>query len=209
LYDDFDSQRGVVLPFVREGLKAGEQVFYVASEPPADDWLFEFQLGGIDVDRARTNGSLIVCEGEHWLSPGAFSSLGNARAAWDMIEEGLQSFEGVRFVVDAGWTLDPPIPYDLVCHWEATINVVNSDDVNVRTLCLYNTNRQSFLAVHSALRTHPIVVVGGKYRLNRYYEAERILENEPHLNHSLADAGMVEGILLELSRQQEYAGEPA
>jgi hypothetical protein len=81
--------------------------------------------------------------------------------------------------------------------------------VNVRTLCLYNTNRQSFLAVHSALRTHPIVVVGGKYRLNRYYEAERILENEPHLNHSLADAGMVEGILLELSRQQEYAGEPA
>jgi hypothetical protein len=80
LYDNFDAQRQAVLPFIREGLALGEQVYYVADEQSADDWLFEFQIAGVDVERERAKGALIVCEGEHWRTPGTFSSMNNARA---------------------------------------------------------------------------------------------------------------------------------
>ena len=202
LYDDLHQLYPEVLAFGRDGLSQGEQVYYVADERSADDWRFELHAGGIDVDREEAKGSLIVCEGEHWRSPQPFSSIRNARAAWELVESGLEEFGGVRFAVDMGWTLDPPVPHDLLCHWEATLNVLNSD-VNVRTMCLYNVRRHSAVSIHSALRTHPIVMVSGRCVRNPYYEAERILENEPHLNHSIADASMVEGLLLSLTRLPE------
>jgi chemotaxis family two-component system sensor kinase Cph1 len=204
LYRSIEEQKEVVLPFIKEGLERGEQCVYVADEQTADDWCFEFQAHGIDVAEARKNRSLIVCSGEHWRMPGQFSSVQNSRAAWRMIEGALANFTGIRFAVDAGWTLDPPISNDLVCHWEATQNLVIADSA-VSVLCQYNINRHSATAVHSALRTHPHAIAGGKLRPNPYYEAPRILENEPHLNHSDADAGAVEGMLINLASHHQPA----
>jgi len=202
LYEGLDEQRQAVLQFLKDGLDGGEQVWCVSDEVSDDEWNFELQASGIDVDKERRKGSLVVCQGEHWRRPTPFSSIQNARETWELIENGLAGFSGVRFAVDMGWTLEPPIPHDLVCHWEATLNLVIADEPNVRTLCLYNTRRQSARRVHSALRTHPFVIVGGIYRPNPFYEAANILDNEPHLNHSDADGGAVEGMLLQL------AGEP-
>lgn len=201
LYESVDEQRLAVLPFLRDGLKVDEQVWCVADEQTDDDWYFELQAGGIDVDKERRNGSLVVCQGEHWRRPTPFSSIQNARETWELIENAMAGFAGVRFAVDMGWTLEPAIPHDLVCHWEATLNLVIEDEPRVRTLCLYNTRRHSARRIHSALRTHPFVIVGGIYRPNPFYEAMAILENEPHLNHSQADGGTVEGMLLQLAAE--------
>jgi hypothetical protein len=201
LYDNVEDQRDAVVPFIKEGLASGEQCIYVADELSVDDWWFEFQTQGIDVETERRRDGLIVCSGENWRSPAAFNSIQNGREAWRLIEDALARFSGIRFAVDAGWMLDPPIPYDMVCHWEATLNLVIDDDVEARVLCQYNTRRHSAVAVHSALRTHPIVLIGGQYRLNPYYEAPRILEQEPYLNHSNADAGAVEGMLIALANE--------
>jgi hypothetical protein len=202
LYESLDELRQTVLRFLKDGLAAGEQVWCVADEQSDDEWYFELQANGVDVDKQRRLGSLVVCQGEHWRSSTPFSSIQNARETWELIENALAGFSGVRFAVDMAWTLDPPIPHDLVCHWEATLNLVIEDEPRVRTLCLYNTRRHSARRVHSALRTHPFVILGGIHRPNPFYEAAQILENEPHLNHSQADGGTVEGMLLQL------AGEP-
>jgi hypothetical protein len=202
LYESLDEQRDTILRFLKDGLAAGEQVWCVADEQSDDEWNFELQANGVDVDKARKIGSLVVCQGEHWRRSTPFSSIQNARETWELIENGLAGFSGVRFAVDMAWTLEPPIPHDLVCHWEATLNLVIEEEPRVRTLCLYNTRRHSARRVHSALRTHPYVILGGIYRTNPFYEASHILENEPHFNHSQADGGTVEGMLLQL------AGEP-
>jgi hypothetical protein len=205
LYETFDEQREAVIPFIKEGLEQGEQCVYVADEQSVDEWGFEFETQGIDVEAERRRGSLIVCAGEHWRRPAAFNSIQNGRETWRMIESALNTFSGIRFAVDAGWTLEPPIPSDMVCHWEATLNIVIDDGVPARVLCQYNVRRHNAIGVHSALRTHPLVSVGGLYRPNPYYEAPRILEQEPHLNHSTGDAGMVEGMLIALANQPRMA----
>jgi hypothetical protein len=199
LHRGFQEQKAAVLPFIKEGLDKGEQCYYIADERSADDWRFELQAYGINVQEEEKRGSLIVSGAERWRRPQDFSSTANARRFWELIERGLESFNGVRFAIDAGWMLDPEIPTDLICHWEATLNVVIDDGVNVRMLCQYNLGRHSWAGVHSALRTHPTAQIGGVPRPNPYYEAMRILENEPHLNFSNADAGMIEGMLIALS----------
>jgi hypothetical protein len=209
LYESFEEQRDAVVPFIKEGLANGEQCVYVADEQSTDEWCFEFQTQGIDVEAEKQRGSLIVCAGERWRRPAAFSSTQNGRETWRMIEAAMVNFKGIRFAVDAGWTLDPPIPYDLVCHWEATLNIVIDDDVEARVLCQYNIRRHSAVAVHSALRTHPLAMIGGLYRPNPYFEGPRILEHEPHLNHSHADAGQVEGMLITLANQPQVSNETA
>jgi hypothetical protein len=199
LHRGFQEQKAAVLPFIKEGLDNGEQCYYIAAEQTVDDWRFELQAYGIDVQEEEQKRRLIICAGERWRPPHDFSSTTNARRTWEMIERGLESSNGVRFAIDAGWMLDPLIPTDLVCHWEATLNVVIDDGVNVRVLCQYNIGRHSLAGVHAALRTHPIAQIGGGPRTNPYYEAMRILENEPRLNYSNADAGMIEGMLMALS----------
>jgi two-component system, chemotaxis family, sensor kinase Cph1 len=204
LYDTFDEQRDIVVPFIKEGLENDEQCVYVADEQSAEDWCFEFETQGIDVDKEKERGSLIVCSGEHWRRPTGFSSTQNGRDTWRTIERALAGFCGIRFAVDLGWTLDPPVPNDLVCHWEATLNVT-IDDAPARVLCLYNLRRHTATAVHSALRTHPIAVVAGAWRGNPFYEAPSILQHEPHLNHSKADATMVEGMLMSLAQHPQVS----
>jgi hypothetical protein len=200
-YETFEQQRQAVVPFFREGIENGEQCIYVAEPPALDDWYAEFQAAGIDVVSAIRNVSLVLCAGENWRLPGDFNSIVKAGQVWEIIENGFASFSGVRFAIDASWMLEARIPPDRICHWEATFNPLVAGDHEVRVLCQYNLNHHSAECIHSALRTHAVAVVGGRICENPYYDAPRILEREPYLNYSDADAGLIEGMLIHLATQ--------
>ena len=198
LYNTSNEQKEVVLPFVRDGLRNGEQCIYVADEQPVDEWRFELQAYGIDVQTELTNGSLVVCSGESWRQPGDFNSIANARRGWAMMEQAFERFRGIRLVIDAGWMLEPPVAVESLCHWEATINPLIEGGREARVICQYNLSRHSAPAVHSALRTHPILLLDGRQRTNPYYEAPLILEREPELNRSDVDAGTIDEMVSKL-----------
>jgi hypothetical protein len=187
-----------VLPFVRDGLQTGEQCIYVADEQPVDQWRREFQAYGIDVEAEMMKGSLVVCSGESWRQARGFSSMANARRGWELMTRAFQRFRGIRLVVDAGWMLQPPVAADRLCHWEAAINPLLAGDFEARVICQYNLARHSAPAIHSALRTHPVLLMDGRARSNPYYEAPLILENEPNLNGSDADAAAIDAMLSKL-----------
>jgi hypothetical protein len=65
----------------------------------------------------------------------------------------------------------------------------------VRSLCQYNLNRYSAPVIHAALRTHPSVLYKGHRRENAFYEADRILANEPFLNDCTEDRRVVQRLL--------------
>ena len=108
-------------------------------------------------------------------------------------------FKGVRVVGDAEWELNPAVTSDRLCHLEATaILVVEGEPV--QAICQLSRKNYSESAIYAALRTHPVVLYEGQtYRNNPNYEAPRILENEPDLNHSEADALVLEKALARLS----------
>jgi hypothetical protein len=109
----------------------------------------------------------------------------------------MANFKGLRIAGDAAWALRPELAVDQLCHWEATANLLYKGQ-EIRAICQYNLRDHSPGAVHSALRTHPLVILDGLVRPNPYYEAPKILENEPLLNNTNANAQDVEGMLSRL-----------
>jgi hypothetical protein len=198
LYEDLNEQKGVVLPFIRDGLRKGEFCLFLTSERSIDDWSLEFQAFGIDVKTELAEGALTIARGEDLRQPAEFNSIVKARELWRLVEAKLAAYKGVRIIGDAEWALiEPSLTSDQLCHWEATADLLYKGEA-VTTICMYDLNRHSPSDIRAALRTHTAAQVAGKRYANPFYEAANILENEPHLNESDADGSMVEDMLRRL-----------
>jgi chemotaxis family two-component system sensor kinase Cph1 len=190
-------QKAVMLPFFREGLENGEHCIYVTTHRSVEDWYLELQAYGVDVPSALESGALQIIEKDVWRPPGDFKPLVKAREVLGLIESLLQDFKGVRIAGDAAWALNPDMPMDQLCHWEATANLVYEGQ-DVRAICEYNLEEQSPAAIHTALKTHRLAVIDGRLRENPFCEAPRLLEMEPDLYGSDADAEMADELLTQL-----------
>ena len=195
LYEDYNEKKGVVLPFIRNGLRNGEHCLFVTSERSVDDWFLEFQAYGIDVKREIGKGALVIATGEQMRQTPGFNSIVKARELWGLIEAKLGSYGGVQIIGDAEWALiEPPLTAGQLCHWEATAGLLYEGEA-VRTVCMYDLTRHSPSDIRAALRTHAAAVMGGRRYANPYFEAALILEHEPRLNCSKADEGLVQEML--------------
>jgi hypothetical protein len=202
LFEGVNEQKALVLPFLLEGLRQGEACVYVTGRQSIDDWYLELQAYGIDVQRERQREALTVVSGAEYRRPQGFTSTNKARELLHFINDRLRDFPGVRIAGDVAWEWAPALSADRLCHWEATANLV-FEDLDVIVICQYDIGTDSPALIHSALRTHPQVVLRQQLYLNPFYEAPRILENEPHLNHSDADAERVEAMLSQIRSEPD------
>jgi hypothetical protein len=69
------------------------------------------------------------------------------------------------------------------------------EETAVRALCQFDLNHHSSSAIHTALRTHPHVILDGRLYSNPFYEAKQIFDNEPISYASNADSEMVQEML--------------
>ena len=198
LYDNSNDKKAVVLPFIRDGLRKGEHCVFMTNERSQYDWCLEFQAYGIDVKEELQKGALTIDTGENWRGTDGFRSLAQARELWNALEPRLDAFTGVRIVGDAEWVrLEPRLTDGQLCHWEATADLLYQGEA-IRTICMYDLDRHSPSELRAALRTHPTALVAGRQYANPHYEASRILENEPHLNGSVADRAFLNDMLMQL-----------
>jgi len=198
LFENSGEQLETLRHFVKAGLTIGECCVLIVPDESQDDWYFQLQAYGVDVSEERRRGALEVLRATDWYSvEGGFTSVAMAQRLWRMISVAGTRFAGLRLVSDMTSTIAAPLSDDQLCHWEATTNLV-LEGSDARTICQYDLNRHPSAVIHNALRTHPQVVVGGRLLANPYYEAPKILANEPFLNHSEADAEAVETMLTSL-----------
>jgi hypothetical protein len=200
LYRGWSERAGVVRPFVRDGLERDEYCLIVTNPKSADTWRSDLKTFGVDVDEAEQRGALEFASGENWrepLSNGAPNSIIMARNTLEMLAALLTRFSGVRIVGDAEWDHQPPVHPDVLCHWEATANLV-FEESNVRVICQYDVNHYAPAMLHAAMRTHPSVIWDGRRRSNPGYQAHQILAHEPHLNRSGSNSHGVDEMLANL-----------
>ena len=175
LYHGEDGRKDVALPFIREGLHGGECCIYVAEAGAIDDWYLAFQRYGIDVRGARRDGSLDVVSSIMWREQCYKGSIAMAREVLAVLGQKLREFSAIRIAGDVDWANDPAIPADVLCHWEATANLV-FDGFMAKVICQYDIDRYPPAFIIAALRTHPAVLYNGQQVSNPFYEAQRILD---------------------------------
>ena len=196
-FEGFADQKAVVLPFFREGLENDEHCIFITSEQSVDEWIEEFRTFGVDVEQETSRGALLILPKDSWRQPGDFNAIVKAREALGMFDELLPRFTGIRIAGDAAWAQNPDLPVEQLCHWEATANLVY-EGLPIRAICQYKLSGHSPQAMHTALRTHPTVLLDGRCLPNDYFEGARILRNEPNDFGSTANAADVDEMLARL-----------
>jgi chemotaxis family two-component system sensor kinase Cph1 len=192
LYTNLADQKQVVLPFCRDGLQRNEHCLLTAAQDSADEWFLELQAFGIDVQEMRDSGSLVIKAVRP--PPPQFNAVKQTRDLWRMVEPLLARFDAVRLLREVTWSPELALQIQDLCHFEAAKDLLFAD-TPVRSICQYDLAQHPPAAIHTALRTHPLLILDGSLHENPFYEAHAILAMEPLAFASDADATTVERLL--------------
>jgi signal transduction histidine kinase len=174
---DPSEQIPALVPFMKSGLEAGEQVIYVADDATTGEVARWLTASGVDVEAAEAAGSLLLWTRNEWRLPGPIDSAAKQLQVEEIIDRGLAGgFKGLRIGVEMTWTLGPDIEGPLLCHWEATLDRLLHQGRPVRVICQYSRRRLAPGVLRAGLATHPIAIIGTDVCPNPYYEAPLVLD---------------------------------
>jgi hypothetical protein len=169
-FNSIDEQHRVLRSFIKDGFDRGDRVFHLVDPERREEHLARLADAGIDVEAATEAGQLEV-------RPWQAGPLRGDRFDQDTwlagFEHVLQSgpaagFPQTRFLGQMDWALvDLPGVEDLI-EFETRVNYVvpKYDDT---VICAYDLSRFGASTVMYALRTHPVVIIGGLMQENPFY----------------------------------------
>jgi hypothetical protein len=169
-FNSADEEHRVLRSFFKNGFERGDKAFHLVNPAQRGEHLKRLADAGINVQDAMDTGQLEV---RSWhdapLRGGRFD-----QDAWlGSLEQVLQSgpaagYAQTRFLAHMEWALvDLPGVEDLI-EFETRVNYVvpKYDDI---VICAYDLSKFSAGVVMDALRTHPVVIIGGLLQENPFF----------------------------------------
>jgi hypothetical protein len=169
-FNGMDEHYRVLRSFIRDGFENGERGFHLVDPERRDDHMERLAAAGIDVDEAISSGQLEV----HPWEDGPLHGERFDQDTWlagfeDVLRSGPASgYAKTRFLAQMEWALvDLPGIEDMI-EFETRVNdvVPKYDDL---VICAYDLSKFGASTVMYALRTHPVVIVGGLLQENPFY----------------------------------------
>ncbi|MEA2763831.1 MAG: hypothetical protein QOK07_235 [Gemmatimonadaceae bacterium] len=164
-----DDEYRTLLPFMRDGLVAGDRVVHVIPRDRLDN-ADRLRAGGVDVDTARENHQLetLVSE-ETYLRNGRFDQ----DAMLELIQRVLKAgrafgFPLTRFVAHAEHVTRDFEGANSFIEYESKLNYVLPDYPDP-VVCTYDLNRVNAGVAMDVMRTHPMVIIGGILQENPFF----------------------------------------
>jgi hypothetical protein len=186
-----DEHYRVLQSFITDGFDRGDKAFHLVDPKRREDHLRRLAGAGIMVEEAMASGQLEVHPWEDGPLHGARFDQDTWLAGF---EEALQSgpasgYTKTRFVAQMEWALvDLPGIGDMM-EFETRVNYVvpKYDDP---VICAYDLSKFGASTMMYALRTHPVVIVGGLLQENPFYvdPDELLLEIREHRPASVGSA---------------------
>lgn len=161
----------VLVPFLREGILAGDKCICVMDDPDTE-WLLGPLSHGLDPELARRTGQLdLMCSDSAYLPKGYFS-VADMLAFWERGVGQAVREAGYTFVRAAGemtWALRDLPGVEQLVTYEARLNLFRPRYPQV-LLCLYDLERfTDGRILMELLRTHPRVLLSGQLLDNPWY----------------------------------------
>jgi hypothetical protein len=157
----------VLLPFIADGLSAGQKGIYIVREDRRETHLERLSGTGIDVQLACANGQLELRSNvETYLADGKFDGDRMVAAFEEMASEAGRPIH--RIVCEMDWATERPSLIEEVIRFEARVNDVWSrhDDV---VICIYDLAKVSGDLLIDIMRTHPLVLLGDTLHQNPFF----------------------------------------
>jgi hypothetical protein len=184
-FNGLDEHYRVLQPFIKDGFERGERAFHLVDPERRHEHLTRLAGAGIDVDEAIGAGQLEVRPWEDGpLHGGRFDQDTWLAGFEQVLRSGpAAGYARTRFVAQMEWALvDLPGVDDLI-EFEARVNhiVPKYDDT---VICAYDLSKFAASTVIYALRTHPVVIIGGLMQENPFYVDPDELVSETHERRS-------------------------
>jgi hypothetical protein len=127
-FNDKDEEFRVLLPFIKEGVEAGQNIVHVTEANHRQEYLRRLQQASIDTEQAERSGQLEVLSWEDaYLRGGCFDQ----HAMLVLVEQVLtsskeQGYALTRLTANMDWALQDLPGVDDLVEYEATVNHVLS-----------------------------------------------------------------------------------
>src|SRR3989440_7045473 len=190
-FSDMDEHYRVLQSFIKDGFDQGDKTFHLIDPERREDHLRRLADAGIDVEEAVASGQLEV----HPWEDGPLHGERFDQDTWlagfeEVIQSGSASGHAkTRFLAQMEWALvDLPGTDDLI-EFETRVNYVvpKYDDP---VICAYDLSKFGASTVMYALRTHPVVIIGGVVQGNAVYGDSRQALRQPPGQQSHVGAGI-------------------
>jgi hypothetical protein len=179
-----DEKYHVLMPFIREGMEQGDRAFHIVNPSLRNEHSQRMTESGIDAARAEVEGQLeIIGWDEAYLRGGRFSRSAMLSLLPALLNDGrTRGFPITRFIADMAWVMNDPGAPDLL-EYECRLNLAlpKSGDI---VICSYDLDKFGAAIIVDALRTHPIVLIGGIVQRNPFYVAPEELLKELNTRES-------------------------
>jgi len=169
-FNGIDEEHRVLRSFIKEGLDGGEKELHIVEPGLRDEHLRRLADAGIDVERVIATGQL---ELRSWQD----SYLRGERFDQDdmlaLVEDVIQSsaaagYPVARILGHMEWALlDRPGVEDLL-EYETRVNYLLYPYANP-VVCAYDLSRFGAQVAMDAMRTHPMVIIGGVLQENPFF----------------------------------------
>jgi hypothetical protein len=186
-----DEHYRVLQSFIKDGFDQGDKAFHLVDPDRREDHLRRLADAGIEVEEAVASGQLEV----HPWEDGPLHGERFDQDTWlARFEEVLQSgpafgYTRTRFLAQMEWALvDMPGIGDMI-EFETRVNYIVPKYDNP-VVCAYDLSKFGASTVMNALRTHPVVIIGGLLQENPFYVDPDEFLQELRAQESHVGAGM-------------------
>ena len=169
-FNNDEEEYRVLLPFIKDGLQAGDKAVHVLNPKQRQDHLQRLASAGIDPQAAQQSGQLdLRVNTEVYLPDGRFDQDRMIQAFEQMASGNAKGgYPLSRICCRMDWAVQDRSHVDDVIEFESRVNDVwlRHDDA---VICTYHLGQFGGDAVIDILRTHPMVIVGGILQQNPFF----------------------------------------
>lgn len=165
-----DEQHRVLRPFITDGFDRGDKAFHLVDPERREEHIRRLAEAGINVQEAMGTGQLEV---RPWQDGPLYGDHFDQDTWLASFEQVLQSgpaagYAQTRFLAHMEWALvDLPGVDDLI-EFETRVNYVIPKYEDA-VICAYDLTKFGASVVMDALRTHPVVIIGGLLQENPFF----------------------------------------
>lgn len=170
-FHNADEEFRVLLPFIREGIVRGERAFHIVDPARRDDHVRRLNEAGIDVAALLASGQF---ELRDWTQAHLRAGQFDPERMIEVVAEShayaqRHGFRRTRYVTHMEWALAASPLTEKLAEYEANANysIPKRDDA---VICVYDFPRWGGQTLVDALRTHPLVIIGGYLHENPFFQ---------------------------------------
>lgn len=169
-FNSIDEQHRVLRPFIKDGFDRGEKAFHLVDPGLREEHLRRLAEAGINVQEAMGTGQLEVRPWQDGpLRGGRFDQDTWLASFEQVLQSGSAAgYAQTRFLAHMEWALADLLGVDDLIEFEARVNYVVPKYEDA-VICAYDLTKFGASVVIDALRTHPVVIIGGLLQENPFF----------------------------------------